>query len=111
MQVEGNIASTKTTPSATVNKEAATSSANSTAAYQPESTQQQPGQSEASIVSMLKQDGVVVSFGIDKDTKEFVVKVVNPFTNQVIRQIPPEELTSLANSIQQAAGLLIDKQA
>jgi flagellar protein FlaG len=72
--------------------------------------QQQPGASGASITSLLKQDGVMISFNLDKDNK-FVFKLINPLTNEVIRQIPPEEFASLTSSIQQTAGILVDKQA
>jgi flagellar protein FlaG len=48
---------------------------------------------------------------MDKETNEFVVKVINPFTNEVIREIPPQEIPKLASSIQQAGGMLVDKHA
>jgi flagellar protein FlaG len=87
----------------------APASGSSQASGQPE-VQQQPGLSEESIISMLKQDGVLVNFGIDKNTHGFVVKVINPYTNAVIREIPPEEIPFLISSIQQAGGLLVDQQ-
>jgi uncharacterized FlaG/YvyC family protein len=81
------------------------------ASGQPEAIQQQSGLSEASIVSLMQQDGVIVNFSIDKNTNDFVVKVINPFTNQVIREIPPQEIPTLATNIQHVAGILVDKHA
>lgn len=81
---------------------------------QAEASQQQLGVSESSPADLLKQGGADVnfqlSFSIDKDSKELVVKVINPVTNEVIRQIPPQELLNLAASLQQTAGILINKQ-
>ena len=111
MQVNGNMTPTNLASSATaVGRGATTSGGNNAAGVQSEATQQQSTPPEASIISLMQQDGVVVNFSIDKETNEFVVKVINPFTNQVIKQIPPEELVNLASSIQQIAGVLVDKQ-
>ena len=112
MQIEGNTAATNQLPvSSAVGREATGSGGSSPASGQPEGVQQQSGLSEGSIISMLKQDGVLVNFSMDKETNDFVVKVINPFTNEVIREVPPEEIPSLASSIQQAGGMLVDKQA
>ena len=97
--------------SSAVGREATGSSGSSPASGQPEVVQQQSGLSEGSIISLLKQDGVVINFSIDKETNDFVVKVINPFTNEVIREVPPQEIQTLASSIQQAGGMLVDKQA
>jgi flagellar protein FlaG len=112
MQIEGNMAATNQLPvSSAVGREATGNGAGSPASGQPEGVQQQSGLSEGSIVSLLKQDGVLVNFSMDKETNEFVVKVINPFTNEVIREIPPQEIPKLASSIQQAGGMLVDKHA
>ena len=111
MQIEGNMAATNQLPvSSTVGREATGGSGSSQAPVQPEEVQQQSDLSEGSIISLLKQDGVLVNFSIDKNTNEFVVKVINPFTNEVIKEIPPEEIPTLASNIQQAGGILVDKQ-
>jgi flagellar protein FlaG len=113
MQIEGKVAATNQLPvSSAVGREAtATGGGGSPASGQAEEAQQQSDLSEGSIVSLLKQDGVLVNFSIDKDTNDFVVKVINPFTNKVIREVPPEEIPKLASSIQQAGGMLVDKHA
>jgi uncharacterized FlaG/YvyC family protein len=112
MQIDGNTTAANQLPvSSTVGSVEPGSSGNSQAPGQPEAVQQQSDPSEGSIINLLKQDGVIVNFSIDKNTNEFVVKVINPFTNEVIREVPPEEIPSLASSIQQAGGMLVDKQA
>jgi flagellar protein FlaG len=93
-----------------VAREATPIGGNSAAAGQQEAAGEQPTPLQGPIASLLKKDGVVVNFSIDKDTKEFVVKVIDPFTNQVIRQIPPETFANLAGSLRQIAGILVDKQ-
>ncbi len=51
-----------------------------------------------------------LNFHIHKDTNQLVVKVMDPQTNKVIREIPPEELLVLAEKIHQMVGLLFDKK-
>ena len=112
MQIEGNMSATNQFPVSTaVGREATSSSGSNPASGQPEVVQQQSSLSEGSIVSLLKQGGVLVIFSIDKKTNDFVVKVINPSSNEVIREIPPREIPALASRIQQAGGMLIDKQA
>ncbi len=112
MQIDSNVAATN---QLSVNSNAGSvsnvSGESSQVSGQPEGAQQQSDPSQGSIISLLKQDGVLVNFSIDKETNEFVVKVINPLTNEVIRQIPPEEFTSLVSSMQQTGGVLVDKQA
>jgi flagellar protein FlaG len=110
MQIEG-LPPPNPLPASNTAGQAASGSGNSSqASGQPVATKQQPGLSEESIVSMLKQDGVLVNFSIDKNTHDFVVKVINPFTNAVIREIPPQEIPLLVSNIQQAGGMLVDQQ-
>ncbi|MEG3638367.1 flagellar protein FlaG [Magnetococcus sp. PR-3] len=50
-------------------------------------------------------------FSVDKDTEELVVRVVNRQTNEVVRQIPSEEIVSLNKRLQSAQGILLDANA
>jgi len=50
-------------------------------------------------------------FNVDKETGEIVVKVVNPENNQVIRQIPSEELLKLVQRLEQNKGALLKETA
>ncbi|MDK2880991.1 MAG: flagellar protein FlaG [Clostridia bacterium] len=51
-----------------------------------------------------------LSFCVHKETQRLVVKVIDPDTNKVIREIPPEELLDLAVRLQEMIGLLFDKR-
>jgi len=46
-------------------------------------------------------------FNVDKETGDIVVKVVNPENNQVVRQIPSEELLELVKRLEENKGLLL----
>lgn len=48
-----------------------------------------------------------LQFSIDEGTGKTVVKVVDSATKQVIRQIPSEELLSIAKSLDGKSGLLV----
>ncbi|TJZ74093.1 flagellar protein FlaG [Chitiniphilus eburneus] len=50
-------------------------------------------------------------FSIDDDTGSVVVKVMDGETDEVIRQIPSEEVLAIAKAIDQFRGMLIKEQA
>lgn len=50
-----------------------------------------------------------LSFSMDYETNDVIVKVVNAETDEVIKELPPAELQKLHKSIKEAVGLLIDK--
>ena len=52
-----------------------------------------------------------VAFSIDRDTGRAIIKVINNETNEVIRQIPPEEMLGLIKRMDKILGMLIDKKA
>jgi len=47
---------------------------------------------------------------IDKDLHEPIVKIIDKRTDEVIRQIPPENLVELAKKIDELVGLLFNKE-
>lgn len=51
-----------------------------------------------------------LSFHIHKETNQLVVKVVDPQTNEVIKEIPPEEMLKLAEKLHKMIGLFFDKK-
>ncbi len=51
-----------------------------------------------------------LTFNIDQDSEQVIVKVVDTETDKVIKEIPPEELQRLYSSMKEAIGLLIDEQ-
>lgn len=50
-------------------------------------------------------------FTIHEDTQRMMVRVVNIETNEVIEEIPPEEVLDTVARIREMIGLLIDKWA
>jgi len=51
-----------------------------------------------------------LSFSVDKVTKKTVVKVMDADTQEVIRQIPPEEMLRIAARITELLGVLFDEK-
>ncbi len=49
-------------------------------------------------------------FRIDRDSKGLVAQILDE-NNQVVKQIPPEEILKFAKSIRKLEGLLFDKRA
>ncbi len=47
---------------------------------------------------------------VDNETEQVVVKVVEPESGEVIRQIPPEELLELEKYLSSPKGLLLQEQ-
>lgn len=51
-----------------------------------------------------------VHFNVDKESGELVVKVINRETEEVIREIPPEEIRQLKERLSEMRGILINQQ-
>ena len=52
-----------------------------------------------------------LSFSIDKDTGQTVVKVIDSSTDEVIKQIPSEEILAISKAIDQLKGVFIQQKA
>lgn len=52
-----------------------------------------------------------LSFTIDKDTGQTVVKVIDSSTDEVIKQIPSEEILAISKAIDQLKGVFIKQKA
>lgn len=52
-----------------------------------------------------------LNFSIDKETGRTVVKVIDRATDEVIKQIPSEEMLAIAKAIDKLKGLLIQQKA
>lgn len=50
-----------------------------------------------------------LSYSVDSDTHDIIVKVMDATTDKVIRELPAIELQKLHKSIKEAVGLLINK--
>ncbi|MFA7387174.1 MAG: flagellar protein FlaG [Thiohalobacteraceae bacterium] len=52
-----------------------------------------------------------LQFTVDQDSGRTVIKVLDSETQEVIRQIPSEELLQIANQLTEGGGLLLKVQA
>lgn len=52
-----------------------------------------------------------LSFTKDEETGDIVIKIIDNETNEVIKQIPPEELEKLRKRLGDILGLILDKKA
>ncbi|MFV8833596.1 flagellar protein FlaG [Aquisalimonas sp. APHAB1-3] len=59
-------------------------------------------------VQMVRTD---LEFSVDDDTGRAVVKVLESRSDEVIRQIPAEEILTIAENIEEMRGILFDDQA
>lgn len=51
-----------------------------------------------------------IRFSVDEETEKVVIKIVDSNTNEVIRQIPPEEVLNMIRRLDEFQGLLINKR-
>jgi flagellar protein FlaG len=63
------------------------------------------------IQNFVKDMGRNLNFSIDKTTGYNVVQVINPETNEVIRQLPSEELLKIARNMQDLGSVLVNQKA
>jgi flagellar protein FlaG len=54
---------------------------------------------------------VNLNFSVDKATGRTVIRVIDANTNEVLRQLPPEEILDLAASMEAIAGRLLSIKA
>jgi flagellar protein FlaG len=52
-----------------------------------------------------------LKFTVDPDTNSNVVKVIDKQTDQVIRQIPSEEMLKIAQNLDKIVGLFVENKA
>jgi flagellar protein FlaG len=50
-------------------------------------------------------------FSIEEDTGKTIIKVVDSSTDEVIRQIPSEEIITIAKALDNLQGLLLKQKA
>lgn len=63
------------------------------------------------INEFIKSSSSSLQFMVDDDTSKVVVRIVDLHTNEVIRQIPSEEMLAISRSLDQMSGLLIQQKA
>ena len=54
---------------------------------------------------------VNLNFSVDKATGRTVIRVIDADTNEVVRQLPPEEILNLSASMEAIAGRLLSIKA
>ncbi len=69
------------------------------------------GETLAGAKKAVEEAGAKLEFSIDKDSGKTIVKVMDSATNEVIRQIPSEELVTLAKNMHKMEGMLISQKA
>ena len=79
---------------------------------QPQSTSSETTMPPEELLNQIKsitEDGLYsVRFERDSGTEDLVVKIVDSETNEVIRQIPPEELLNLSKHLKELSGNLVN---
>jgi flagellar protein FlaG len=63
------------------------------------------------IQTFVKEMGRNLDFSVDATTGYNVVKVINPETNEIIRQLPSEELLKIARSMESWNSVLVNQKA
>ncbi len=69
------------------------------------------GQTVAALNEVFKQAHVDVRYRIDKDTGDLVISLVDHATNEVIRQVPPDQILKLRQRIEEFLGVVFDQTA
>ena len=79
---------------------------------QPQSSPQENKIQPEELLNQIKaitEDGLYsVRFERDSGTEDLIVKIVDSETDEVIRQIPPEELLNLSKHLRELSGNLVD---
>jgi flagellar protein FlaG len=63
------------------------------------------------IQSFVQSMGRNLNFSVDQTTGYHVVRVVNPETNEVVRQLPSEEMLKIAQTMSQLNNVLVSQRA
>ncbi|GBD05249.1 hypothetical protein HRbin20_00830 [bacterium HR20] len=91
-----------------VQQRAVETSSSSIAAHEQPARQQQDGAQsslgqssantgqQAAVIELAQRQ---IQFAVDKETRRTIIKVIDPQTNEVIRQIPPEEALRISRMI------------
>lgn len=75
-----------------------------------QATKEQTQQAVAAINKSMADMSRSLEFAVDEDTHMTIVKVVDTQTQDVIRQIPSEEVVAIAKALDKIQGLLIRQQ-
>jgi len=79
------------------------------AAQQP--SPEQVEQAVEAVEKAVKPVAQDLQFSIDKETGKTIISVVDSVTNEVIRQIPGDEILAIAKAVDRMQGLLFSQKA
>ena len=79
------------------------------AASQP--TREVVAKAAAEIQQFVQSMGRNLSFSVDESTGYHVVRVVNPSTGELVRQLPSEELLKISRDFQRLNNVLVSQRA
>ena len=74
-------------------------------------TQEVIAKTAQQLESFVQSMGRDLSFSVDSTTGYHVVRVTNPETGEVVRQLPSEELLKIAETMQQTGSGLVNQKA
>ena len=74
-------------------------------------TQEVVAKTAQQLESFVASMGRDLSFSVDSATGYHVVRVTNPQTGEVVRQLPSEELLKIAETMQQTGSGLVNQKA
>jgi flagellar protein FlaG len=94
----------------------ASTAAQSEQSGSPQATQQKPSADQLNSAVDSMNEFVVglnssLKFSVDDNTGQTVVKVIDDETNEVIKQIPSEEMLAIASAVDKLKGLLVQQKA
>ena len=105
----------QTAPDSTISRHASTiaeSTSEPTAATQPSGvTPPELDQAVKAVNEFVKIANSSLEFSVDEETGIELVKVIDKETEEVIRQIPSEEIVAIAKALNSLKGLLIHQKA
>lgn len=58
----------------------------------------------------LKRLNTELRFEVDSGTKDVIIKIIDPETEEVIRQMPSEELIAIRKRMKEIIGVLYDSR-
>jgi flagellar protein FlaG len=74
-------------------------------------TQEVVAKTAQQLESFVASMGRDLSFSVDSTTGYHVVRVTNPQTGEVVRQLPSEELLKIAQTMEQTSSGLVNQKA
>ena len=77
----------------------------------PKPSQEQVEQAVEAVQKAVEPVAQNLQFSIDKETGKTIISVVDSLTQEVIRQIPGEEILAIAKAIDRMQGLLVRQKA